>query len=406
MTRPPETRLAEAKRALVFSTELPPGPGGVGTHAQQVAVQLTGRGWQLEVLAPQGGASKAEISDWKTRQPMPVRTLRRRGPALLRSLQWTFALLAACRRRRPRVVLVSGRRAVWLASAVLPWLRIPFVSVAHGFEFGVRSRIARWRNRRSYRRASAVVTVSAYTRQRMLDSGVKPQRELTIPHGADAGTYSQLSAAGLADFRSRDLIAQPDRRLLITLGRVGRRKGQDLVVRALATLQADHPDLHYVLIGVPERDGEIEALAAELGVADRVHLLGRLGQETIRAHLSSADLFVMPSRHTEDGEFDGYGIAVLEAALCGLPAVVTGDSGLAEAVEPGETGLVVPPDDVEALARALGELLNDGPRRRDMAERARDSALAHKTWRRRGGEYDRLLDDIAGFPQSPSGDGR
>ncbi|MEO1085906.1 MAG: glycosyltransferase family 4 protein, partial [Acidobacteriota bacterium] len=147
--------------------------------------------------------------------------------------------------------------------------------------------------------------------------------------------------------------------------------------------------------------------AAELGVADRVHLLGRQHVDTVRAHLSSADLFVMPSRHTDDGDFEGYGIAVVEAALCGLPAVVAGDSGLAEAVEDGETGLVVPPDDVDALTGALCELLSDGPRRRHMATQARDRALAEKTWRRRGAAYDRLLTDVAGLePPEPGGDGR
>ncbi|MEO1367766.1 MAG: glycosyltransferase family 4 protein, partial [Acidobacteriota bacterium] len=293
---------------------------------------------------------------------------------------------------------------VWLAATVLPWLRVPFVAVGHGVEFGARSRFARWLNRRSYKKAAAVVTVSEYTRRRMLESGVAPQRDAVIPNGADAGTFSQLSESALGEFRSRDLIAQPDRRLLITLGRVGRRKGQDLVVRALGRLQENHPDLHYVLIGLPARGDEIETLAAELGVADRVHLLGRQPVDTVRAHLSSADLFVMPSRHTDDGDFEGYGIAVVEAALCGLPAVVAGDSGLAEAVEDGETGVVVPPDDVDALTAALCELLSDGPRRRRMAADARDRALAEKTWRRRGAAYDRLLGDVAGL--GPDGDGR
>ena len=384
------------KSTLVLSTELPPGPGGIGTHAHQVALQLVSRGWKVAILAPQDYASKAEVAAWKERQPMTIATLRHAPTPVLQGGLWAMALLRAVRRHRPRVVLVSGQRAVWLAATLLPALGVPFLAVGHGVEFGARGRLARWLNRRCYQRAAAVVTVSAYTKQRMLDSGVEPRRSEVIPNGADAGTYHRLSAEALDAFRSRDLVTQPDRRLLITVGRVGRRKGQDLVVRALPRLLERHPDLHYVLIGLPD-DGEIEALAHELGVADRVFLLGRLPAEQVRAHLSAADLFVMASRHTEDGDFEGYGIAVVEAALCGLPAVVAGDSGLAEAVDALETGLVVPPDDVDALTDALGSLLDEPFRIQRMGELARERALLDKTWRRRVAAYDHLLCELAGI---------
>lgn len=390
------------KSMLVLATELPPGPGGIGTHAYQVALQLAGRGWQVALLAPQDYATKSEVSAWKQRQPMPITTLRHAPTPVLQGALWALSLLRAVRRHRPRVLLVSGQRAVWLAATLRPLLGVPFVAVGHGVEFGARGRLTRWLNRRSYGSAAAVVAVSGYTRRRMLDSGVEPRRSEVIANGADAGTFHQLAGDALDAFRSRDPVTQPDRRLLITVGRVGRRKGQDLVVRTLPRLLESHPDLHYVLIGLPDRGADIEALAAELEVSGRVHVLGRQPTDLVRAHLSAADLFVMPSRHTDDGDFEGYGIAVVEAALCGLPAVVAGNSGLAEAVEDGETGVVVPPDDEAALFEALESLLSDQELRRRLGEQARERALAEKTWRRRVAAYDRLLHEVAGLEGEPA----
>lgn len=385
---------ARGKSVVVLATELPPGPGGIGTHAHQVALQLGARGWSVAVLAPQDYVSRGEVRSWNRRQSMPIVTLRHAPTPVLQGLLWAVKLWRAVRRHRPQVLLVSGQRAVWLAGTLRPLLRVPFVAVGHGVEFGARGRLARWLNRRAYGAADAVVTVSEYTRRRMLESRVEPKRCAVIPNGADAGIYSRLDDAGLGSFRSRDPIAQPDRRFLITVGRVGERKGQDLVVRALAGLLGQHPDLHYVLIGLPAAKERIESLAAELGVGHRVHVLGRQAAHSVRAYLSAADVFVMPSRHTEDGDFEGFGIAVVEAALCGLPAVVAGDSGLAEAVDSGETGLVVPPEDVPALTAALESLLADEEKRRRMGEQARERALAEKTWRRRVETYDRLLSEL------------
>ena len=124
-------------------------------------------------------------------------------------------------------------------------------------------------------------------------------------------------------------------------------------MRALPAIRETVPDVHYAIVGLPTLGDEIRRLAGELGVADRVHLLGRLDEARLVRLLNAADVFVMTSRHTQDGDFEGYGIAVIEAALCGIPAVVAGGSGLSEAVADGETGLCVAPEDPAATADAI-----------------------------------------------------
>ncbi|MGB5399370.1 MAG: glycosyltransferase, partial [Thermoanaerobaculia bacterium] len=100
------------------------------------------------------------------------------------------------------------------------------------------------------------------------------------------------------------------------------------------------------------------------------------------------------SQHTSVGDFEGYGIAVVEAALCAKPAVVSEGSGLEEAVVAGETALVVPQSDAPATAEALVALLENESLRARLGQAAQERALAEQTWRARAVDYDRLLRDL------------
>src|SRR5262249_19753286 len=131
-------------------------------------------------------------------------------------------------------------------------------------------------------------------------------------------------------------------------------------------------------------------------VEDRVRILGRVDEDRLVAILNTADLFVLTSRRTEAGDVEGYGIAVVEAALCGKPAIVSGDSGLEEAIRDGVTGVRVPAEDPDATASAVTSLLENEARRRSMGESARARAIADQTWASRVEEYDAFLRRVAG----------
>ena len=148
------------------------------------------------------------------------------------------------------------------------------------------------------------------------------------------------------------------------------------------------------MVGLPTRAAELKALAQSLGVADRVEFVGRATQAEIVRRLNYCDLFVMTSRKTDDGDFEGYGIAVVEAALCGKPSIVSSGSGLAEAIVPGETGLLVREGDPADTARMIGELLEDPKRRARMGNAARVRAEGEQTWARRASEYDVILREM------------
>jgi glycosyltransferase involved in cell wall biosynthesis len=151
--------------------------------------------------------------------------------------------------------------------------------------------------------------------------------------------------------------------------------------------------MHYLLIGLPTKQAEYQQIARALGVEDYVHFLGRVDQEQLPYYLAASDVFVMTSRHDRHGSFEGYGIAVVEAALCGTPAVVAENSGLAEAVDHEQTGLVVASEDPAAVSVAIIRLLQDDPLLQRLSQQAQQRGRT-QTWMHQAQYYHHALKTI------------
>ncbi|KRE09979.1 glycosyl transferase [Bosea sp. Root381] len=155
----------------------------------------------------------------------------------------------------------------------------------------------------------------------------------------------------------------------VTIGRAVEKKGFDDLLAALAKLP---PGLGWRLthIGGGERLKALQAQALALGIAERVTWAGPKAQTEVIGALREADLFVLPSRQAGDGDRDGLPNVVMEAASQALPIVATDFAGIPEFVRDGIEGLLVPPGDVEALAKALADLAADPERRAQLGHAA------------------------------------
>lgn len=156
-------------------------------------------------------------------------------------------------------------------------------------------------------------------------------------------------------------------RVVGAVGRLAFQKGFDVLLRAMR--EVDNATL--VIIGDGEDRTSLEALAADLGVADRTVWAG--WDDDVRSHIRSFDVFVLPSR------FEGFPLVVLEALLVERPVVATDVGSVGEAVIPGETGLLIPPDDPSALAAAIGQLLDDAELGRRLGAHGRHLVLSRFT---------------------------
>jgi len=155
--------------------------------------------------------------------------------------------------------------------------------------------------------------------------------------------------------------------VLAAVGRLDAQKGFDVLLDALPAV----PDVRLVVVGDGHLRADLEKRAAELGLAARVTFTG--WSEDVRGHLADADALVLPSRS------EGFPLTVVEAMLAGLPVVATAVGSVPEAVTDGETGLLVPKDDVGALAAALRRVAEDPALRTRLGARGREVAAASFT---------------------------
>jgi len=159
--------------------------------------------------------------------------------------------------------------------------------------------------------------------------------------------------------------------------------GVDLLLRAFAGLVADADvkrlladELRLLIVGDGPQRAELEALARKLGIAARTEFVGAVAHADVPAWLNRLDIYAAPSRL----DSESFGVAVIEASACALPVVVSDVGGLPEVVRDGETGLIVPRDDVPALQAALKRLVLDNALRERLGQRGRAHVEREYEW--------------------------
>lgn len=380
-------------RLLLFSTEFPPGPGGLGRHAYEVAKHLNSFGWEVFVLTVQDYASRKEIETFNSAQKFQIVSVKRLPSRPLTALYRMNKARKMVKALNPDVLLVSGDSAIQIAAPLARIFRKSLVVVSHGSV--PNSWQYRWWHW-SHMQSKALICVSEYTKNRMARLGIHAPSTIVITNGADPASFKILPEDEVRDFRLK--LAPENARILLTVGHVTHRKAQDVVIRALPRILKNFPNTHYYAVGLPLRKAEFLKLAVQLGVSEHVHFPGAVDPSLLLRYLNSCDVFVMVSRHTQD-QWEGYGIAVVEAALCGKPSVVSANSGVTESIIPGKTGLKVDEEDVDATADAILQLLENDALRKSMGNEARITALQTSTWNQQVRYYDQVLREIA-FPET------
>lgn len=184
-----------------------------------------------------------------------------------------------------------------------------------------------------------------------------------------------------------------DQPRIVSVGRLVPRKGFDTLIRALPRV----PGAELVVVGGPAQADladdpeaqQLQRLAAQLGVADRVRLLGAVTRHEMPALLRSADVVACTPW------YEPFGIVPLEAMACGVPVVATAVGGIRDSVVDDVTGRLVPPKDPATLGDAIAALLDDRARRRALGAAGRERARARYTWDRVAADTERVYEKLA-----------
>ena len=335
------------------------------------------RGFEVHVLSSPGAALDEFARDLQVEAhgvPMP----RRITP--LADLAALWRIVRVMRRVRPTIVDAHTPKGGLLAMMAAALCRVPVrIYHQHGLPLvtatGLRRRILRWSERTTCRLAHQVICISASLREVLIAEGLCPAEKIKVlEHGSIDGVEAdqkfnpaRVSADSAERVRARYGIPA-DALVLGFVGRIVRDKGLIELVQAWRVLREEWPSLHLLAAGPFESQDPIPAdVDALLRRDPRVHLAGMV--RDMPALYRSLDLLVLPTYR------EGFGAALLEASAMELPVIATRVAGCVDAVRDGETGLLVPVRDVEALTAAIRVYLGDPELRRRHGASGRARAL-------------------------------
>ncbi|HEY4274798.1 MAG TPA: glycosyltransferase [Rhizomicrobium sp.] len=277
----------------------------------------------------------------------------------------------------------SAAPTQWLVPAARS-LRLPLLTHMH-IDYLRRSRFALLLHQ-----SDLLVGVSAQVLEGPLEDGVPQNRTQVIYNGID---FKRLMATPATNLRATLGIPAD----VLTVGAVGsliRRKGHDLLVRAMAQMAGEKAPHLLIASDGPERE-PLKKLAAELGISDRVHFLGY--HDPIVDLYETSDVIALASRA------DAFGLVLAEAGYCRRPVVATRVGGIPEVIVHEKTGLLVPPDNVEELVKAFTRLTENPDWRRQLGEGGYERAVNVFSAGRMAGEFNDTYEKLARTPQPTLG---
>lgn len=285
-----------------------------------------------------------------------------------------------------------------IPEGVIGWLLkkrfgIPYLCFAYGEEMNyvASSRELSWIMRRVVRGADAIVAISRNT-QRIAreDWGVPAEKIYLLFPGVDA----QRFVPAQRDPAVRARFGWDNRPVILTVGRLQKRKGHDMMIRALAAIRQRAPDVLYAIFGDGEERGALEQLVRDEGQQNHVRFHGELSDADLVPAYQQCDLFVLANRQVGQ-DIEGFGMVLVEAQACGKPVIAGTSGGTAETMHFPETGRLVNCDGPSELAAAVSELLADPALRERKGQAARAWAAGNFDWDRLAQRAEALFADIA-----------
>jgi glycosyltransferase involved in cell wall biosynthesis len=321
-----------------------PPEGGQGVYVRDLRAALDARGVSVRTVSGRGDHAIA-YPRLTRRPPLDLSLALSRDPTPLLT-------------DRPDVVHAQGGPGGLLLLRALP---VPLVYTAHhtyrqAFSLRSAKRALAPLERRAYARAASVIAVSPSTAETVRQMGI--ERVEVVPPGVDV---DRLGAAG---------DSQRDADLLLFVGRMEREKGAMDALATMLMVTSQRPGTRGVMVG----RGRLSAMVARNAARapDAITVRGSVSDEELRSLYARAALVLMPSR------YEGLGLVALEALAAGAPVVGYDVTGLRDAAREG--GLLVPSGDTQALHDAALGLLDDPPRRAELAARGRERVAREYSW--------------------------
>ena len=376
------------KKILLITNDFGPRTGGIETFVIGLLERITGH--HVTIFTSKQGNTDAYDQNWSVN--FGVRVIRDRSKILLPSLRVTLAAKKIAEANNIDVVIFGAAAPLALMSSSLRKSGVKkIIALTHGhevwwakiFPFNLAiKRIGKGVDHLTY--------LGEFTRQAiskaLTDKSIKEM--VKIAPGIDTSHFIPQPDA----MQKRKELGLLEKKIIISVGRLVHRKGQDRLIEAMPAILQKIPNAHLLIVGEGPYKNHLEKLVKKLSLKENVTFAGRITYDNLPSYLSAADLFAMPSRSRFFGlEVEGLGIVYLEASACGIPVIAGNSGGAPDAVLEGVTGFCVEGTNVAEIAAAVIEICSDAERASRMGAAGRNWIVDQWRWDIWSKEFNALL---------------
>ena len=376
------------KNILVITNDFGPRTGGIETFVMGLLERIIDH--KVVVFTSQQGDTSEYDQQWFKK--FGVQVIRDRSKILLPSLRVAKRAKEIAQMHNIEVVVFGAAAPLALMA---PKLRKAgakkIIALTHGhevwwariFPFNLAmKRIGNSVDHLTYLGEFTRQAISRSLSQKSIDSMVK------IAPGIDTFHFSPQADAT----QRRTELGLESKKIIISVGRLVHRKGQDKLIQAFPTIVREIPNAHLLIVGEGPYRAHLEKLVEKLSLKANVTFVGRIFYNDLPSYLSASDVFVMPSRSRFFGlEVEGLGIVYLEASACAIPVVAGVSGGAPDAVQEGITGLCVDGTNIGQIAEAVIHICSDSKRATKMGLAGRNWVIEQWQWEIWSKQFNSLL---------------
>lgn len=352
---------------LFISSEFPPGPGGIGNHAWNVARQLNKK-FSIDVLTISDYVTNNECMEFDKKERYYIHRFERYVIPTLTYLVRIFQIIKHLIRQDYSHCLVSGHFSLLMCTVIKRIKKnIKLVGIFHGDELLHDNIIMKKMLQFNLRKLDVMISVSRYTDSFLPEEFSNYGKKFIISNGVNLEQFNYSNRKE----RNKKLKGNPR---LLTVGSITDRKGQFNLINALPELIKNNPSIHYHCVGLPLEKNRLIAKAVELNVMDYVTIHGFIPNHELSNIFNQTDILIMLSQSNLKLCAEGFGIAILEANVFGVPALGSKNTGIEDAIVHGSTGILINPYSIDEIVQGIKKILEN---RKKLSENAITWAHEH-----------------------------
>lgn len=371
------------KKILLIISEFPPGPGGIGNHGYNLAKYLKLNGNEVSVLTVSDFAEEDDIKKFDSKQEFEIIRFKRYGSRLKTYKERLNVIKNFLNGKDFTHIIFSGRFPL-MSSVFLSKYhsKIRFISIVHGGDINADNAFEKYLINKALKNSDLIIPVSNYSAS-YIDKKISKEKINVIPNGFDFENINEIRISekhltnGCMD--------------LISVGTVWPRKGHHNVLNALPGILNIYPEARYNIIGRLADLSLVNKFIEDVKIKEHINLLGSVSNKEKIELLDKSRVFILLSENQSSGDFEGFGIAVLEANYFGLPAIGSVKSGLEDSIKNGYSGVLVDPKNPSEILEALRSISADYS---GYSVRAKEWAMQHH-WSNIIKRYIKAIEEIS-----------